>query len=141
MGGIAPRAQDWTRSYEIKIDDWHQKIDATVGTNRRSVVIMSVLHRLRDDLHKNHPFHKLIGTKICDLDSVDLGQAIAEVDRVIKPSRHWIFWKSYQPTIRSIFPGYSRRAHELGFVIANPVEQKKLLTFFRDALIVVDSLD
>lgn len=140
MGGVVPKAP-WTRSYEITSDHWHQKIDATVDTNHRSIVILSSLHRLRDDLPSNHPFRSVTGTKICNLDSVDLGQTIAEIDRVLKPSRRWWFWNVYRPTIRVVHPRGGRNHHELGLVIANPAEQKKLLSFFREALAVVDALN
>lgn len=84
----------------------------------------------------------MIGLRICRLDAVDLGDAIAEVDRVLKPVRQWIFWKTYLPSIRLVYPGGPKqRQKELGLVIANPKEQKKLLSFLRDALLTISDLN
>jgi hypothetical protein len=140
MGGVTP-ATLWNRCYEITVDKWHQKIEATIDPSRRSIVILNTIHLVHDDLPANHPFRNVIGTKICNLDSVDLGQAIAEVDRVLKPSRRWCFWTIYRPNIRVVHPRGGKNRFGLGLVVANPSEQKKLLEFFRTALAVLEEKD
>lgn len=138
MGGVVPRAP-WSRTYEVFTEGWYQKLEATVDPSRSCVVIMSTVHS--HGTARDHPFRHIEGVKISSLDPVDLGQAIAEVDRVLKPTRRWLVLKVYLPTIRIVYPRGGRNRHELGLVIANPAEQKKLLSFFRDALAVVAGLD
>lgn len=141
MGGVAPRAPCWYKTYQITIDGWHQKIDAAVDPSQRRLIVVSEFYRLRDDLPSNHPFRALLGAKTFFLDSVDLGHALAEIDRVLKQTRRWIFWKEYRPTIRVIFSGSKTQRRQFGLVIADPSEQKKLMTFFRDAFAVMEGLD
>jgi|GEM_PF-2399366 len=141
MGSVIPRVP-WRCTYEVKTANWHQKIYATLDTQHHKILFVSYLNIIKDDVDDRHQFHRLAGQRICRLDAVDLGEAITEVDRVLKPTRHWFFWKKHLPAMRVIYPGGPReRRTEVGIVVANPKEQKKLLTLLREALVIVSDVN
>jgi len=139
MGGVvAPRFQSWSRGYEIKAEGWQQNIQLALGPSGKSLVFVNELHFLHE-LPKSHPHRDLCGVKLGRLIEEDIWYLLAELERPLKPVRHWIFFKKYLPHVRVVFPSDARSGHQIGIVIADLAEQKKLSALFREALALVEN--
>ncbi len=128
MGGIS---RGWEARYEFEQGGWHQLMRVCHDSTTNRLILISDLRN--PTLDPKHPFSQLLGVTVGHFRNTDLWYVLAEIERPLKPARNLLFYRLYRPTIRAIFPD-DRSSPQIGLMIADPKEQKKLSLMFREAL-------